>query len=92
LIIKKIFENEIEHRSGRKIYKIYKNYTFQNKLFDFFKFNLINKYIFNIFDRFSLSLFSFLLILRSYNHKDNILASYPGSGLGQFLSDKKNFI
>ena len=88
LIRKKIFENEIIIRSGRKLYKIDKKNS-KKKTYNFFVFKLIKKTLFNVIDNLSINFFFILLYLRSYYHKENILASYPGSGLGQFLLDKK---
>lgn len=88
-ISKKIFENEIEMRSGRRIYKANKDSNIKKKLFSFFLFKLIKKFLYNIVDKFSINLFSVLLNLRSFSHKENNLASSPGSGLGQFLFNQK---
>ena len=91
LIREKIFENEIIIRSGRTLYKINKKKFSKKKEYNFFVFKLIKIFLFNSIDKLSIIFFFILLYLRSYIHRENILASYPGSGLGQFLLDKNKF-
>lgn len=88
-INQKVFEDEIELRSGRKIYKKKENNFFKKKNLIISALKLLKNHIFYLVDIFTIIFFLILILIRSLKYKKIFLASFPGSGLGDFLINKK---